>query len=112
MIETVLLERLSEALPVPVAMERPTPEPEAYVLLDRLDGHYREHLPRSGFALQSYAPSLYEAAKLSQSVKEALMTSVLTDDRIAKVSIDNEHNFTDPKAKRYRYQLVVTLHHY
>ena len=67
MIETVLLNYLENELDgVPVRMMRPVDPPEAWVLLDKTGSSVSNHIRTATFAVQSYGPTLYDAADLKR----------------------------------------------
>lgn len=111
MIEVTLKEHLSAALGVPVELELPSPMPETFVLLDKTGSTTSRGYGTASFAVQSWADTLYHAAALNERVKAALQTLEERDD-IAAVDIQTDYNFTDPAAKRYRYQLVAEVTFY
>lgn len=59
-------------------------------------------------AIQSYAPSMYEAARLNERVKAA-MDSAAELDAVSASRLNSDYNFTDTTTKRYRYQAVYDL---
>ena len=112
MIEVILKEHLAAALGVPVELELPSPLPEQpFVLLDKTGSNTARGYGTASFAVQSWADTLYHAAALNERVKAALQTLEERDD-IAAVDIQTDYNFTDPAAKRYRYQLVAAVTFY
>lgn len=112
MIEVTLKERLSASLGVPVVLELPSPLPERpFILLDKTGTTTAIGYGTASFAVQSWADTLYHAAALNERVKAALQTLEERDD-IAAVDIQTDYNFTDPAAKRYRYQLVAAVTFY
>ncbi len=72
MIELMVRRYLAEALSVPVRMEMPEHPPDALVLVEKTGSSETDHIRRATLAVQSYAPSLAEAARLNEQVKEQL----------------------------------------
>lgn len=110
MIEKVILEYLKRELAVPVHMEEPEKPEKSYVLLEKTGSGRKDYVYGATIAVQSYAPSLYEAAILNESVKEAMLAC--TEDTVCSCNLNSDYNFTDPETHRYRYQAVFDLVHY
>lgn len=111
MIEKIILDYLDQELSVPVYMERPEEPPAQYVLLEKIGSGKRNHICDATLAVQSYAPSLYEAAELNETVK-AVMESAVSLNEICRVSLNSDYNFTDTAMRAYRYQAVFDITHY
>lgn len=108
MIEIVLLNYLKEVLSVDVFMEISPNPPDTYVRIEKTGSGEEEHINMATFALQSYADSMYEAALLNREVIEK-MKNMITLDEIFKVKLNSDYNFTDPSAKKYRYQCIFDI---
>lgn len=108
MIEKIVLDYLTSVLKVPVHMEKPKPEPEEYVLIDKTGSSNEDYINTATIALQSYAGSLYLAACLNEEVKAA-MEQIVALDSISKAKLNTDYNFTDTTKKKYRYQAVYEL---
>ena len=110
MIAKDLLDYLGEALSVGVYMESPE-ELTNYVLLDQTGSSRNDHIITTTIAVQSYAPSLYEAMVLNESVKEA-MEGFAQLANVTRVELDTDYNFTNTTTKQYRWQAVYNITHY
>lgn len=110
MIAKDLLDYLGEALSVSVYMESPE-ELTNYVLLDQTGSSRNDHIVTTTIAVQSYAPSLYEAMVLNESVKEA-MEGFAQLANVTRVELDTDYNFTNTTTKQYRWQAVYNITHY
>ena len=111
MIEETILNYLKSELEVPAGMEVPPEPPGRFVVLEKTGSSRTDHICSAVIAVQSYAESLLEAARLNKRVKEAM--DELDDlDEIASVRLNTDCNFTDPAAKQYRYQAVFDITHY
>ena len=111
MIETIVLDYLSEALSVPVSMEVPEDPPDQFVVIEKTGGGEENHIKSATLAIQSVADSLYQAAVLNEAVKTA-MDGISDLDSIGRSSLNSDYNFTDTATKRYRYQAVFDLIYY
>lgn len=110
MIEQIVLDYLKKELAVPAYMEMPERPPKSFVLLERTGGG-GQYVYTAMFAVQSYAGSLLQAAKLHEAVKTAMLN--LADlDEVCKVKYNSGYNFTDTTTKHYRYQGVYDITHY
>lgn len=111
MIEITLLNYLEGVLNVPVLMEQPKDKIDTFVLLEKTGSSKENHICSATFAVQSYAPSMYQAAALNDDVKTAIEAAVLLPE-IASVQLNSDYNYTDTATKRYRYQAVFNFTHY
>lgn len=111
MIEITLLNHLQGILSVPVRMEIPKTQPQSFVVLEKTGSGKRNRLCSATFAVQSYAPSMFEAATLNEAVKAA-MESAITLDEVTSVALNSDYNYTDTASKKYRYQAVFDIYHY
>lgn len=110
MIAKDLLDYLGEALSVGVYMESPE-ELTNYILLDQTGSSRNDHIITTTIAVQSYAPSLYEAMVLNESVK-ATMEGFAQLANVTRVELDTDYNFTNTVTKQYRWQAVYLITHY
>lgn len=108
MIELTVLNYLTEELDVPVFMETPEEIPESYVLIQKTGSGRDNRVDRATFALQSIAPSLYEAAVLNENVKAAMDTM---DDGIFGADLNSDYEYTNQQTKQYRYQAVYDIYY-
>lgn len=114
MIETTILDYLNSVqdLDVPVYMEVPKNPPANFYLLDKTGSTLTNHIYRSTFAIQSYAPSLYEAAEANEVIKDLMLDGLLEEPEIASVTLNSDYDYSDTQSKRYRYQAVFDIVHY
>ena len=108
MIETIIYNWLKQQLDVPVYMEEPSEKPETFVLIEKTGSSRDNWINHATIAVQSYATSMYKAAKLNESVKSALDRIVQLDE-VGASTLNSDYNFTDETTKRYRYQCVYNL---
>lgn len=111
MIEQIIRDHLIAVLAVPVVLEIPARLPETFVALEKTGSGITNCIQRSTLAVQSYAPSLNQAAELNERVKAAMAQAAALPELCA-VRLNSDYNFTDTTIKRYRYQAVFDLTHY
>lgn len=111
MIEKRVLDYLTAAFhDVPVAMEVPTPVPERYIVIEKTGSHEDNGLYTATLAIQSIAPTLYEAAQINHELKEA-MRGLPELVNIFRCECDSDYNFTNPQTKERRYQAVFDIYY-
>lgn len=114
MIEKTLYDFLTASLTaasIPVYTEIPKDRPEKFVTLERTGGTRSNYIETATMAFQMWAPTLYEAASLCETVKAIVDASIALPD-IAAVELVSNGNFTDQSTKTYRYQAVYNITHY
>lgn len=115
MIEKVVYDYLNECKIAPVKTELPesvpNPGSSAFIVVEKTGGGKVNHIHTATIAVQSYAPTLYEAADLNEDVKQA-MFDIVSLNEISRSSLNSDYNFTDPSTKQYRYQAVFELTYY
>lgn len=111
MIEGVVRGYLEDALDVPCRMEVPSGAPERFVVVEKTGSDTENHICRATIAVQSYGPTLLEAARLNERVKAA-MDGLSGLDEICRCRLNSDYNYTDTASKRYRYQAVYDITHY
>ena len=111
MIEKIVYDFLNKELGYPAYMEFNDSMPDTFVVIEKIGSSEDDHLETSGVAIQSYAPSLYETAKLNQKVKET-MEKIVSLPHVAACNLVSDHNYTDTYNKRYRYQAIFDIVHY
>lgn len=109
MVETIILNYLSDRLAVRVCMEIPAENPpQRFVLIEKVGGGERDMIQTATLAIQSYAESMYQAATLNEQVKTAMRDAV-TLDSISRCELNSDYNYTDTTKKKYRYQAVFDI---
>lgn len=112
MIEKTVLDYLSDKLQESCYMEVPDDSNEnTFILVEKTGSSDEDGIWGATIAIQSYAPSLYEAAILNNKVKEAML-GITELDEISDCDLNSDYNFTDTSTKQYRYQAVFNLIHY
>ena len=111
MIEMIIKNFLDTHLSVSAFLEVEKNMPESYILLEKTGSSKSNHICSATFAFQSYANSMFEAAKLNEELKETVENLVSLDE-ISSVKLNSDYNFTDTETKKNRYQAVFDIKHY
>ena len=111
MIEVVLKKYLDGHLNVPSFFEFEDNMPKSFVIIEKTGGSQENRLKSSVFAIQSYAPTTYEAALLNEEIK-AVMDDLDTVTEVSGVRLNSDYHFPDLSLKRPRYQAVFNIYHY
>lgn len=115
MIETLLKDFLQSELGISVYLmlpdSVPNPGNNKFIVIEKTGSSLADQIMTSTFAVQSYAPTLYEAAELNKSVITAVFNIVELNE-ITRVRLNGDYNFTSPTDKRPRYQAVFDITHY
>lgn len=104
-VRSFLLERFPE---IQTALEKPPGPPETYILIEKTGGRNENRLRQATLAVQSIAPSLYEAAQLNEQVKAA-MEELTELTNVFSCRCDSDYNFTDAESRERRYQAVFRI---
>ena len=111
MIETTVIEYLSEALDVPVYGETPRDVPSTYVRVEKTGSGYNSGLQRATLAIQSITSGpLLEAATLNEAVKAA-MRDLDSLTNVFRCDCQTDYNYTDTRTKERRYQAVFDIYY-
>lgn len=111
MIELIVKNYLSTKLEIPIVFEHQKNLPKQFILIQKTGGSRENFLNSSTIAIQSYAESMFEAAKLNEKIKN-LMYDLITVDEVSSVDLNSDYNFTDTETKQYRYQAIFDIHYY
>ncbi len=111
MIEKTVLTQLQTAAPaVDFYMEEPENPSGSYVILEKTAGSMENQIMTATIAVQTYGPSLLEAATLADAVKGHMLELPETVATISRCSINSgPYNYTDEETHWYRYQCVFNL---
>lgn len=116
MIEKTVLDYLSAAFAasgsdpgVPVGMEKPSPLAPTYIVIEKTGSGRENRLRSATLAIQSVAPTLYEAAVLSDGVIALMDALPGASANVFRVDCDSDYNFTDTQTKEPRYQAVFNI---
>lgn len=108
MIEQIIRDYLLTVLTVPVVTERMQNPPLRYCIIERTSENCANYLRTAAIAIQTYAESMYEAAKLCETVITE-MEGLKAVDAVSGVWYETSYNFTDGTSGQYRYQAVFTV---
>lgn len=112
MIEKVILNYLSSELTnIPVYMEHPENTEPPYIVLEKTGSNKKDFIKSAKIAVQSYGNTLFEAATLNETVKEK-MDALISVQSVSASDLDTDYNFTDTRAKEYRYQAIYDITYY
>lgn len=122
MIEKIILDYLATVFEgVPVYMEVPesNKNPNSvcgrgnkFIVIQKTGSSLsNKAIASATIAIQSYGPSLLEAAQLNSDVIEAML-SIVSENDITNCSLNSDYEFTDPAKKQPRYQAVFDLGYY
>lgn len=110
MVEIIVMEHLREALALPAYGEVPAEKPERFLVVEKTGGSERDLVERAMIAIQSYAPTLAEAAALNADAIGA-MRALPGTRGVSAARRNADYNFTDPASKDYRYQAVYEIYY-
>ena len=111
MIELIVKNYLSTKLEIPIVFEHQKNLPKRFILIHKTSGSRENFLNSSTVAIQSYAESMFESAKLNEKIKN-LIYDLITVDEVSSVDLNSDYNFTDTETKQYRYQAIFDIHYY
>ena len=112
MIEVAIRDYLAEKIdPIPVLMEQPKRPPIEYVLLRLVDSGVVNKVDAATFFVTVRSDTLYKAAQLRDSVKDALFDAI-TEDYITSSTLGGESAQTDSANNVYQYELTFNFYYY
>ena len=107
-IEKITIDHLNSRLTVPAAAEKPKGPPPRYVLIEKTGSRDDHGLLTATLAVQSIAPTLYEAITLNEETKTA-MKSLTEHPGVFRCHCETDYNFTNTQTKERRYQAVFEV---
>lgn len=111
MIEAKLIAFLNANLnpPIKASMIKPEqPVPSAFVVCEKTGDRETNKVRTATFAVQSYGPTLLDAATLSENVYE-ILDGFISEPNVFRCKRTADYNFTDTDTKEYRYQSVYEI---
>lgn len=113
MIELTIYNFISQNTTVKTYMEIPKAPASSFYVIEKTGSDRVNHVESSTIVIQSYAPSMYEAAVLNEAVKALMLgDAILELGDVCRVELNTDYNYTDESTKRYRYQAVFDVTHY
>ena len=119
MVEITVLKYLENLLSgIPVYAEMPEEMTDTFVIIEKTGSSRENHINAATIAVQSYAPTMYEAAALNETVKTFMDALPIAqqifrwlDDyaTVFRCKLNSDYNYTDTSIKRYRYQAVYDI---
>lgn len=106
--EEFFVQFLSARLTVPVLGDIPSPMPQRFVTVEQLGSRSQDKLYHPRIAVQSWAESRAEAAKLNELVKQA-MTHAAESAAVSSCKLESDYNFPELDLKAPRYQAIFEL---
>lgn len=111
MIEKIVLDYLNNALEYPTYTQEQNNGEKYFYLIQKVGSSVDNKIDTSMVAIQSYAPSRFEAAEMNYAMIEA-MNDIIQMDEIGKCKKNSDYDYTDTSKKRYRYQALFEIVHY
>ncbi len=111
MIELIVYNYLKDKLDILVDVEKPSPQTEDYVVIDKTAGSKSNHLPDATIAFQSYGKSKFDVMILNEKVKNVVESMVALDE-IRGMDLNSDYYFPDVATKEHRYQAVYDIRYY
>ncbi len=111
MIEISVLNYLESVITdVPVYLEVPEEPPAKYIVIRKTGSDVENRIYDATIAIQSYAPSLYEAIVLNGRVLAA-MEEMGPPHGVFCAKLNSDYEYTDTTTKEYRYQAVFQVYY-
>jgi len=109
MIEMIAVNYLKSVLiDIPVSAEKRPDMKPPFVIVEKTGSSKRNHIAQATLAFQSYGASMYEAAKLNDTIKP-LIEQMIKLPNVSKAALNSDYNWTDTSEKLYRYQAVFDV---
>lgn len=108
MIEATILSELNAKLDKNAYISVPATRPSAFYVVQRTGGNMTDYIKTATLAIQSYAPTMYEAASMNEAMK-AVMYGLVERADISAVVLNSDYNYTDTSEKTCRYQAVFVV---
>lgn len=111
MIELIILNYFLANSQFPTYMEEPKNPPKKYRLIEKTGGGQEDRLFNSTLAIQSYGPTMADAALMNEETKQIMLSAEALPE-IGRIRLNSDYNYTDTDTLRYRYQAVYDIVHY
>ena len=84
---------------------------ESFCVVQKVGGGVRNMIRQATVAVQSYAPTLAQAAEMNEAVITVMEQMIELDD-ITKVQLNSDYEYTKQSTKQPRYQAVFDITYY
>lgn len=111
MIEKTVLDYLSGIVTCPVYVGAPSRQDGLYLTIEKTENTRYLYVEETTISIISWADSIYEAAKLSESVKAEMLKIADSEETISSCELNSDYNFTDTTLKKYGYQALYNICH-
>lgn len=108
LIEKYVMDFLSGKLGVPAYGQSDDATEKVFLVIEKTGSYTSNKIEHATLAVQSYAGSIAESAKLNRKVIKA-MNCIIENDAISSISLNSDYNYTDTSLKKYRYQAVFDI---
>lgn len=115
LIEKIIRDHLNAVLPEGALLFEPVnknPKSGSFVVIEKTGTQQTDWLYTATVAVQSYAPTLYQAAELDQRARNAMFALPDSSEYVTGVHLIGGSNFTDPSTRQPRYQAVFDVNFY
>ena len=112
MIELDIKNFIDENLDYPAYMELPTNPPDIFFIIEKVGGSQDTHIDNAMVTIQTYAPSMYLAASITETLKDSMLNDFILLSNISKVELNSSYNYPDTRVKKYRYQSLFEIYYY
>lgn len=112
MIEVDVKNFIDNNLPYHSYVQKPPEINEPCFVIEKLGGSRNEHIDTATMAIQTYAPTPYQAANTSEIMINAMLEEFIDLPNVAKIELNSSYNYPDTTIKNYRYQAVFEIYYY
>lgn len=106
-VEKKIFDWLAVQLTCPVYVELPVSHADTFVKIQRTGSVGADGIRTATVAVQSYAPTLYAAAQLNETVKQKMLA--MSAENVFGVTLNSDYEFTNTNTKQRRYQAVFNI---
>ena len=112
MIEVILKNFIDNNFDYPAYMEIPNGAPDIFFIIEKVGGSREDHIDSATVAVQTYAPSMYQAAKISNDMIDDILNHLTDCPEVTSVTLNSSYNYPNTSTKRYRYQALFEIYYY
>jgi predicted HTH transcriptional regulator len=111
MIEKTVMDYLTGVLTCPVYVGAPERKDGLYVTIEKTENQRYYYVEKTTLSIISWADSIYEAAKLNDTVKTEMLQLEDVAETVSSCELDSDYNFSDTALKKYGYQALFSICH-